>query len=96
MDPRGPLESPGPAAAAPSAAERRGRLRWLKGNAYLDVFLGLALIVTAALDAVEAATAFEAMLGLEIRAHHGLLLLGILQLVKGLGDLLAGLRSVSE
>lgn len=79
-----------------TSSERRTLLARLKRSAYVDVFLGLALIVTAVLDATEAATAFEEWLGIEVGAHHGLLLLGLLQVVRGLGDLFAGLRSLAR
>lgn len=78
----------------PRRARRRAGVWAGAAGAYLDILLGVALMVTAYLDAFD--TVFEYWLGFNVQLWHGAAIAGFAQAVRGLADATAHLREVRE
>ena len=64
-------------------------LRWVAENPFLNLFSGLILVVAGLLECI--ATLVDGWYELPIGSHHGLVLFGLLQMVKALPDTMKGL-----
>ena len=63
-------------------------------NPYFGIVIGVALIAIGTMELYD--TALEQFLGIDIGAHHGIILFGAVHGLKGLGEITSGMRSFEE
>ncbi len=75
--------------------KRFGRaLVWFTEHPVTRISIGLALLVAGADDLFESLTGTEGVLNVDV--YHGVILLSVQHVAKGLGDLLEGMKTTVE
>ena len=70
------------------------RLKEVLESGHVTFLIGLALVATSLFEMVD--SGIERALGLEIQAHHGVLIWGVAQLFKGLGAVVGEVKDLRE
>lgn len=70
------------------------KLKDVLESGYVTFLIGLALISTSLFEMLD--SGIERALGLEIQAHHGVLIWGVAQLFKGLGVVVGEVKDLRE